>query len=64
MERARDHAPSARKATPSALPPTVQCDLCQSPLVLPPEIAAQGVIWGLLVCTQCIEDELQSRIVQ
>jgi hypothetical protein len=41
--------------------PSVQCDLCESPFTLPAEIAAQGVIYGLLVCTQCIEDELCAR---
>ena len=48
-------------ATPSALPPMVNCDLCEAPFVLPAEIAAQGVICGLLVCTQCIEDTLFAK---
>lgn len=42
-------------------PPTVQCDLCESPFVLPPELMKQGVIYGLLVCTACIEDSLDAR---
>jgi hypothetical protein len=56
----RDHARSTCAATPSALPPLVNCDLCGGAFILPAEIAAQGVIYGLLVCTQCIEDNLNA----
>lgn len=60
----RDLAQSARKATASPLPPMVACDLCEAPFILPAEIAAQGTIYGLLVCSQCVEDQLQSEIHQ
>ena len=49
-------------ATPQvALPPLVNCDICELCFALPAEIAEQGVISGLLVCSQCIEDSLSSR---
>lgn len=57
----RDLSPNTGAATPSALPPMVNCDLCDGPFILPAEIAAQGVIHGLLVCTQCVEDSLSAR---
>jgi hypothetical protein len=60
----RDHARTTCAATPKSAAPTVQCDLCESPFRLPPEIAAQGRIYGLLVCTQCIEDQLQTETRQ
>jgi hypothetical protein len=49
-------------ATPQvALPPAVTCDLCEAPMTLPAVCAAAEEIRGLLVCTQCIEDELDAR---
>jgi formylmethanofuran dehydrogenase subunit E len=40
---------------------SVPCDLCGAAFTLPPELVKQGVIHGLLVCTACVEDELQAR---
>lgn len=63
----RDHAHTHNAATRGpqpALPHTVPCDICESPFRLPPEIVAQGEILGLLVCSRCIEDALQSEIHQ
>lgn len=41
--------------------PMVQCDLCEAPMPLPERSRFTGAILGLLVCTQCIEDELNAR---
>lgn len=41
--------------------PTLCCDLCQWPMALPDHLEGQTVIHGLLVCTQCIEDNLDAQ---
>jgi hypothetical protein len=48
------------------LPPPHQvcCDLCEGVMTVPSHCAEQGQIIGLLTCSQCIEDELQSRVCQ
>ena len=55
----RSAATPHRTAQPSAA--TVPCDLCGWPFQLPQHCIEQGAILGLLVCTQCTEDELQAR---
>jgi hypothetical protein len=37
------------------------CDLCSWPMLLPDHLVGQKTIWGLLVCTQCIEDHLEAQ---
>lgn len=50
---------------PANLPaPTVPCDLCEWPMALPEHCVERGEILGLLVCTLCVEDQLQSETVQ
>lgn len=53
-------------ATPQvALPPVppLCCDLCDWPMAVHDiALAEDGTIPGLIVCTQCIEDNLQSEI--
>jgi hypothetical protein len=64
----RDHARSTSAATrsldSSALPPTpaLTCDLCGWPMQAH-EIARapDGAILGLIVCAQCVEDNLNAR---
>lgn len=53
--------------TPRSAPPSVGqviCDYCQWPMALPQHCADQGEVIGLLVCTACVEDELQARVAQ
>lgn len=42
--------------------PPVQCDLCGYAMPLPDNCAEQGEVVGLLVCTQCAEDNLASAV--
>lgn len=69
-ESARDLSRSAGGRVPAAnhapppIPASVQCDLCEAPMALPPHVIAQGRIFGLLTCSQCIEDELTARVCQ
>ena len=41
--------------------PPLVCDLCAWPMTLPDHCREQGTILGLLVCTQCTQDELDAR---
>lgn len=49
------------QAASGSIPPMVTCDLCESPMQLPPGAVRNGQIIGLLVCTQCTEDSLDAR---
>lgn len=40
--------------------PALCCDLCQWPMTLPEHCREQGEILGLLVCAQCVEDQLEA----
>lgn len=40
--------------------PQVNCDLCEAPMPVPDHCIHSGHIVGLLVCTQCIEDQLEA----
>lgn len=42
--------------------PLAQCDACEGPMLVPRECVEAGKIIGLLICTQCIEDELEARM--
>jgi len=54
-----------REAAITAGPvPALCCDLCDWPMALPDHLRGARVIYGLLVCTSCIEENLQSEIVQ
>jgi hypothetical protein len=48
--------------TPKSAAHQVACDLCTSPMNVPRHCEAQGAILGLLVCSQCVEDELNARM--
>jgi hypothetical protein len=64
MSSSRNHTPTGAASgthSPRTPPPFVNCDLCEGAFILPAEIAAQGVIHGLLVCAQCVEDNLNAR---
>lgn len=37
-----------------------QCDLCEAPMAIPAQSVRAGRIIGLLVCTQCVEDNLSA----
>lgn len=50
----------AGQGIPNIAPATVQCDLCSWPMALPTHCKEQGAILGLLVCTACIEDQLEA----
>ena len=44
------------------IPHTVPCDLCESPMRSDTLTRADdGAILGLLVCTLCVEDQLEAR---
>ena len=43
-------------------PPMVNCDLCEWPMAVPPHCIESGEIVGLLVCTACIETELEAQV--
>lgn len=55
----RDHSLAATSAAPSA---SVNCDLCGWNMPLPDHCREQGAVLGLLVCTACIEDQLEARV--
>ena len=46
---------------PATTPIRVRCDICEARFTLPTEMSQAGLIYGLLVCTQCIEDSLYAR---
>lgn len=46
-------------AQPSA---SVNCDLCGWNMPLPAHCIEQGAVLGLLVCSACIEDQLEARV--
>lgn len=52
---------SSRDLRSTAGGPMAQCDLCEAPMTIPTHCTQQGAVLGLLVCTQCIEDELEAR---
>jgi hypothetical protein len=41
--------------------PALVCDLCSWPMQIPDHCREQGAILGLLVCSQCVEDEVCAR---
>lgn len=47
-------------AKPERFVPVV-CDLCEAPFELPASMIHDGQVFGLLVCSQCAEDELMAR---
>ncbi len=54
--RRANHPPTPSRASS----PMVSCDLCGWPMDVP-SVCRDGLILGLLVCTQCIEDALDAR---
>lgn len=53
--------PELPGGSPQALTPQVCCDLCEGVMSIPPGAIQRGRIVGLLVCTQCIEDQLEAQ---
>lgn len=41
--------------------PSLNCDYCEWPMVVPQHCVEQGEIRGLLKCPACIEDDLAAR---
>jgi hypothetical protein len=44
----------------SGQPVPVVCDICEAPFLLAPRFAGDRWIFGLIVCTQCTEDNLDA----
>lgn len=42
--------------------PQVSCDLCGWPMPIPTICRESGEILGLLVCTACVEDQLEALV--
>lgn len=53
--------PELPSGSPQALTPGVSCDLCQAAMFVPAICIEQGRIDGLLVCSLCIEDQLEAQ---
>lgn len=45
---------------PARHPPSVSCDLCGFNMPLPTICQERGEVLGLLLCTLCIEDQLEA----
>jgi hypothetical protein len=41
--------------------PPLCCDRCEWPMAAPQHCIDQGEIIGLLICSECIEDDLAAR---
>lgn len=64
MKASQDNGQTSSRlpaANPSALPASVNCDLCGWNMPLPDICREQRAVLGLLVCSQCVEDNLDAR---